>query len=81
MPIVKQVKSDQDKQGGKAAEAFIGGAPDADAGVIRGKKRIITTGFAPDTVDRIDRAAGRLGISRAAWINVAVNRKLEEEGA
>lgn len=74
MAIVKSVKKDSNKN----PDAFIAGAPDAGKakGVMRGKRRVITTGINPDTIDRIDDAAARLGISRAAWINMAVNKAL-----
>lgn len=74
MSIVKSAKKDPSKN----PDAFIAGAPDAGKakGVIRGKRRVITTGFNPDTIDRIDAAAAKLGIARAAWINMAVNKAL-----
>lgn len=69
---------------GPAVDAFIGGAPDASvqatparsAGVVRGKKLIITVGFSPDMLERIDAGAAQCGISRAAWINLACSRAL-----
>lgn len=77
MPIVKTPAKDPKKN----ADAFIAGAPDAAKakGVMRGKRRVITTGFYPDTIKRIDAAAAKLGIARAAWINMAVNRALVEQ--
>lgn len=74
MAIIKSAKKDS----GKTPDAFIAGAPDAGKakGVIRGKRRVITTGINPGTIDRIDVAAAKLGISRAAWINMAVNKEL-----
>lgn len=61
-----------------SADAFIQGAPDAEQtrGVIRGHRRVITLGFSPETIDRIDAEAARLGISRAAWVNMVVNKAL-----
>lgn len=47
-------------------------------GVIRGKKQIVTIGFAPDLLKRIDAAAADMGISRAAFINLACSRLLKE---
>lgn len=71
---------------GPAADAFIGGAPDAagpvakakPVGVIRGQKRIITIGFEPEALDEIDAAAARCRISRAAWINLACSKAAAE---
>lgn len=66
-----------------AAEQFIKGAPDAaagaqdPAGVIRGKKRIITVGIGLDLMPRLDAAAARLSISRAAFINMAIVKTVE----
>lgn len=68
---------------GKAVDQFIGGAPDAgtakSVGVIRGKKQIITVGFTPEALVRIDEGAARAGISRAAWINLACSKLVAEE--
>ena len=61
-------------------DAFISGAPDAviakTVGVIRGKKQIITIGFTPEALERIDVAGTNVGISRAAWINLACSKAL-----
>ena len=81
MTIKKSVKV---AAAGPAVDAFIGGAPDASvqnvptrsAGVVRGKKLIITVGFSPEMLDRIDEGAAQCGISRAAWINLACSRLL-----
>lgn len=65
-----------------AEDAFINEAPDAakakPAGVIRGKKQIITVGFAPELLDRIDAKATENGISRAAMINLACSKAVAE---
>lgn len=73
MAIKKPVKvADED--------AFIEGAPDAGKtkGVIRGKKQIITVGFSPELLERIDGKAAENGISRAAMINLACSRAVAE---
>lgn len=64
----------------KNPDKFIAGAPDAAPakGVIRGKRQIITTGFSPEAIDRMNRAAARHGISRAAWLNMIVNKALDD---
>lgn len=62
-------------------EAFISNAPDATQekkGVIRGKKQIITVGFAPELLDKIDAKALELSISRAAFISLACSRAVAE---
>lgn len=43
-------------------------------GVIRGKKEIITVGFAPELLRKIDAAAEANGISRAAFISLACSK-------
>lgn len=67
----------------RAVDAFIEGAPDApvahkSAGVLRGKKLIITIGFEPEALAQIDAAAARCRISRAAWINLACSKMAAE---
>lgn len=47
-------------------------------GVMRGKKQIITVGFSPDLLRRIDAAAEALSISRAAFINLACSKAVKE---
>ena len=43
-------------------------------GVIRGKKQIITVGFSPELLEKIDAAAAENSISRAAFISLACSR-------
>ncbi|WP_343606419.1 CopG family transcriptional regulator [Roseateles sp.] len=71
----------------KTAEEFIAAAPDAGRGgkparrrVIRGHKEQLTLTIAPDTVDRVDAAAAKLGLSRTAWITLAINLQLAAAG-
>ena len=47
-------------------------------GVIRGKKQIITVGFSPDLLVKIDEAANASGISRAAFISLACSRAVAD---
>lgn len=78
MTIKKQVKP-------AAVDAFVSGAPDANAaiktaptGVIRGKKKIITVGFTPDLLEKIDAGAAAIGVSRAAFISMACSKATQE---
>lgn len=48
-------------------------------GVIRGKKQIITIGFSPELLAKIDDAAERNGISRAAFINLSCSKAVTSE--
>ena len=76
MTIKKPVKTTPDM--------FISGAPDAKPepeakpapgpSTIRGKKQIITVGFSPEQLAKIDAAATENGISRAAFINLACSQ-------
>jgi hypothetical protein len=61
------------KDNHKAADAFIGSAPDARRkGVIRGRKEQITLTIAPELLAKVDSIANRMGQSRAAVINRAI---------
>jgi hypothetical protein len=64
----------------KTAEAFIAGAPDAEAkprGVRKGNKQQISLTIAPALLAKIDELAAELGQSRAAIINMAIYRAVE----
>jgi hypothetical protein len=69
----------------KTVDSFISAAPDAQAiarkGVIRGKKEQITLTIAPEMLAKVDALALRMGQSRAALINLAVFRLVENEGS
>lgn len=79
MTIKKPVKPE-------SVDMFIGGAPDAKPeaaakpapgpSTIRGKKQIITVGFSPELLAKIDAAADANGISRAAFINLACSQAM-----
>ncbi|EPN22711.1 CopG domain protein DNA-binding domain protein [Pseudomonas syringae pv. actinidiae ICMP 19099] len=66
-----------------AEDTFIGGAPDAPRqqptgrGIKKGRKEQVTITIAPSVLDRVDDRAARMGLSRAAWINVCINQGLE----
>ena len=62
-----------------AAEAFIGGAPDASKAqpTRRETKKLISLKIAPTLLDRVDQLAAELGQSRAAVINLAIHRAVE----
>jgi predicted HicB family RNase H-like nuclease len=83
MPIAKrpgasrrEVVSNDDQ----AAEAFIAKAgratqePEDD-----GRKVPVTMRYDPDILRRVDTAAKKLGISRSAYVHVALSRMLEHE--
>lgn len=72
----------------RGAENFIGGAPDSAAvstdktrkRIMQGTKEQISVTFPSQRVDAIIRAAARMGLSRAGFINLAVAKLLEENG-
>lgn len=70
-----------DPSAAKREDAFIAGAPDAvvssGRGIPKGKKEQITLTIAPAILDQVDDLAGRMGQSRAAWINMAIYQALE----
>ncbi|MBP7868330.1 MAG: CopG family transcriptional regulator [Acidobacteria bacterium] len=70
----------------KSVESFISGAPDAVAEgtnekkpryVRKGRKIQITLTIAQPMLERVDALAARLGLSRAAVINLAINQGME----
>lgn len=50
-------------------------------GVMRGKKMVITVGFAPTLLQKIDDAAEKMGISRAAFINLACSSYADKQSS
>ncbi len=78
---ITRPKPKADVASAKREDAFISGAPDAPAtpgrGIPKGKKEQITLTIAPTILDQVDELAGRMGQSRAAWINMAIYQALE----
>ncbi len=66
-------------------EKFIrgGGAPAVPAATPatdeKEKRTAVITRFPPALLDRIDKAAKRRGVSRAAWMTFTLSRALDEE--
>ena len=61
----------------REAEAFISGARQHPGNENDPNKKQITVRFDPDILERVDRAAKRLGISRAAFIVSSAAERLE----
>jgi hypothetical protein len=59
------------------AEAFIAGAGKPPAGETNEVKKTVILRIEPDLIQRFDRAAKRLGISRAAFIVSSAVKELE----
>lgn len=65
------------------AERFIANAPDAahdEPETARVRKQVISLGVDPRLLKRFDAVAARLGITRAAAINLAMTRLVDGEG-
>jgi hypothetical protein len=62
----------------KKAVDFIGGAPQQPEGGADANKKPIMIRLAPEMLERFDRAAKRLGISRSAFIVSGAAEKLEK---
>jgi predicted HicB family RNase H-like nuclease len=78
MAIAKNPKRILSPAPEKAAEAFIGGAGrGAEEGSDENKKPIMIR-IAPEMLERLNRAAKRLGISRSAFIVSGAAEKLEK---
>lgn len=64
-----------------AAEAFIDRAPDSQKtkgrGIKKGKKEQVAVLIAPDLLDRIDKAADNMGLSRSALLCMAALQFLQ----
>ena len=78
MAIAKNPKRNQNKEPEKAAEAFISGAGQRQELEERDQnKKPTMIRIAPDLLERIDRGAKRLGLSRSAFIVSSAAEKLE----
>ena len=77
MAIAKNPKRNQNAKDEKDAEAFISGAGQQATEERDQNKKPIMVRIDPDILERIDRAAKRLGISRSAFIVSSTAEKLE----
>jgi hypothetical protein len=78
MAIAKNPKRNQNAGGEREAEAFISGAGQQPAAKERDpNKKPTMIRIGPDLLERIDRGAKRLGISRSAFIVSSAAEKLE----
>jgi hypothetical protein len=75
----------------KSVDEFIRGAPDAapqapalapiSKGVQQGKQAQISFAMPPELLAKVDAAADRLSISRAAFMKMAITRAIDAESA
>jgi uncharacterized protein (DUF4415 family) len=81
MAIAKNPKRIQSENPDKAAETFIAGAGQKPAGAPADErdqnKKPTMIRIDPDLLERIDRGAKRLGLSRSAFIVSSAAEKLE----
>lgn len=77
MAIAKRPKRNPSDISEQRAEAFINGAGKVAVEEAAPPKKPTLIRIDPDMLERIDRAAKRLGISRAAFIVSSVARELE----
>ena len=77
MAIAKNPKRNLNAVADQSAEAFISGAGQPGADERDQNKKPIMVRVAPDVLQRIDRAAKRLGLSRSAFIVSSAAEKLE----
>jgi hypothetical protein len=79
MAIEKRpLRDTRDTKAEREAKSFIEGTGKGPIG-DRVRKVLITHRLSPDLLNRIDAAARRRGISRAAWINFYLSKCAEEE--
>jgi predicted HicB family RNase H-like nuclease len=78
MAIAKNPKRNQPAVTEKQAEAFISGAGQQTSDERDQNKKPIMVRIDPDILQRIDRAAKRLGISRSAFIVSSAAERLEK---
>jgi hypothetical protein len=79
----KPLKPTSDTSTDRAAESFIEGRGKRGKPGTQAKPRkvLITHRLSPELLARIDAAARRRGISRAAWINFYLSQCAEEEAS
>lgn len=81
MPIAKKPSRDQNASEPqleeRAAQAFISGAGKSQDDEKEAGKRPVMVRFDPDLLIRVDEAAKRRGVSRAAWIQYTLSKALD----
>ncbi len=80
MAIAKNPKRSTLAPTERRADAFISGAGRATDSETSENKKPVMIRIAPEMLDRIDRAAKRLGISRSAFIVSSAAERLERMG-
>ena len=79
-PNGPQTEIDAQGREEETAACFIAGAKPEDTPEPKRERKIpILVRFDPQLLKRVDKAAGRRGISRSAWIQFMVSRALEQE--
>ena len=87
MTVIKRAPkpASADEASEQAASKAAAAAP--DSGVksvkkanVRGKRTMFSVGFESDLLEELDKARGKVGLSRPAYIKVALRRMLDAEG-
>lgn len=79
MTIIKATKPAETQP--QLADSFIQGAPDSPKptgrGIVKGKKEQVSVILDPRLLDRVDAAADAMGLSRSAYISMALSKELK----
>ena len=75
MAVVKPPRKAANQQD-KKIDAFIAGK----SAEVENDSRVVTVRCSADWLQRVDEAAKKSGITRAAWIKYAASRQLDAEG-
>lgn len=81
MAIAKKPHSNQSditQKEAKVEEFITGGRADGQKNRAGAKRRPVIVRFEPDLLRRVDAAAKKRGVSRAAWLQFVASRALDE---
>jgi hypothetical protein len=84
MTVIKRAPkaASADVASDQAATKAAAAAPDSGAkkkANVRGKRTMFSVGFESDLLEELDTARGKVGLSRPAYLKVALRRMLDAE--
>lgn len=84
MTVIKRAPkaASADEASDQAAIKAAAAAPDSGAkkkANVRGKRTMFSVGFESDLLEELDAARGKVGLSRPAYLKVALRRMLDAE--
>lgn len=83
MSVIKRAPkaASTDPASEQAATKAAAAAPDSGAkkANMRGKRTMFSVGFEPDLLGELDEARGKVGLSRPAYLKLALRRMLDAE--